>query len=84
ATKRWDEVNRYYEYEIYRKWGELKSSLSLIEEVEGEVQAMKAQGASAKRAEEKLGQARKLFEIDGDYAAARLAALQARSLLVTP
>jgi hypothetical protein len=84
ATKRWDEVNRYYEYEIYRKWGELKSSLSLIEEVEGEVQAMKAQGASANRAEEKLSQARKLFEIDGNYAAARLAALQARSLLVAP
>ncbi|MGD8924061.1 MAG: extracellular solute-binding protein [Syntrophobacterales bacterium] len=84
ATKRWDDVNRYYEYEIYRKWGELKSSLFLIEEVAGEIQAMKAQGASVRRAEEKLNQARKLFGIDGDYAAARLAALQARSVLVAP
>ena len=33
ATKRWDSVNRYYEYEIYRKLRELKSSLFLIEEI---------------------------------------------------
>ena len=81
ATKRWDEVNRYYEYEIYRKWGELKRSLSLIEEVEGEVQAAKAQKLNVKKAEAKIKEARQLFEIQGDYAAARLAASQARSQL---
>ncbi len=81
ATKRWDDVNRYYEYEIYRKWGELKSSLFLIEEVEGEIQAAKAKKANVKKAEAKITEARKLFEIDGDYAAARLAASQARVLL---
>lgn len=84
ATKRWDEVNRYYEYEIYRKWGELKSSLFLIEEVEGEVQAAKAKKVKVTNAEAKIKEARKLFEINGDYAAARLAASQARSLLAAP
>ena len=82
ATKRWDEVNRYYEYEIYRKWGELKSSLFLIEEVEGEVNAAKAAKMNVKKAEDKIKEARKLFESDGNYAAARLAAAKARSLLV--
>lgn len=84
ATKRWDEVNRYYEYEIYRKWGELKSSLSLIEEVEGEVQAAQAKKVKVTKAEAKIKEARKLFEINGDYAAARLVASQARSLLAAP
>jgi phosphoglycerate transport regulatory protein PgtC len=81
ATKRWDDVNRYYEYEIYRKWNELKSSLFLIEEVEGEVQAAKAKKANVAKAEAKITEARKLFEAEGDYAAARLAASQARALL---
>jgi ABC-type Fe3+ transport system substrate-binding protein len=81
ATKRWDEVNRYYEYEIYRKWGELKSSLFLIEEVEGEVQAAKAQKMDVAKAEAKMKDARKLFEMEGNYAAARLAASQARALI---
>ncbi len=84
ATQRWDEVNRYYEYEIYRKWGELKSSLALIEEVEGEVQAAKAQKMGASKAEAEIKAARRLFEIDGNYAAARLAAAKARALLVAP
>lgn len=84
ATKRWDEVNRYYEYEIYRKWGELKSSLSLIEEVEGEVKAAKARKAAVTKAEAKIKEARKLFETDGDYASARLAASQARAILAKP
>jgi len=84
ATKRWDEVNRYYEYEIYRKWGELKSSLSLIEEVEGEVQAAKAKKLNVTKAEPKIKEARTLFEMNGDYAAARLAATQARALLAAP
>ncbi len=83
ATKRWDEVNRYYEYEIYRKWGELKSSLFLIEEVEGEINAAKATKMNVKKAEDKIKEARKLFEYDGNYAAARLAATKARSLLVS-
>ncbi len=84
AKKRWDEVNRYYEYEIFRKWGELKSSLFLIEEVEGEVKAAKAEKMDVARAEAKIKEARKLFETDGAYAAARLAASKARTLLVAP
>ncbi len=80
ATKRWDEVNRYYEYEIYRKWGKLKSSLFLIEEVEEEVEAAKAQKKDVTKAEAKIKEARKLFETDGAYAAARLAASEARGL----
>jgi ABC-type Fe3+ transport system substrate-binding protein len=84
ATKRWDEVNRKYEYEIYRKWGELKSSLFLIEEVEGEIQVAKAQKMNVRKAEAKIKEARKLFEYDGKYAAARLAASKARALLVAP
>ena len=84
ATKRWDEVNKFYEYEIYRKWGKLKSSLFLIEEVEEEIKEAKAEGADVTSAEAKIKEARKLFEIDGSYAAARLAASKARSLLVAP
>jgi ABC-type Fe3+ transport system substrate-binding protein len=84
ATKRWDEVNRFYEYEIYRKWGKLKSSLYLIEEVEEEIKEAKAGGSDVKKAEEKIKEARRLFEMDGAYAGARLAASKARSLLVAP
>jgi iron(III) transport system substrate-binding protein len=82
ATKRWDEVNKKYEYEIFRKWGELKSSLFLIEEVEGEIKAAKAQEKDVTEAEEKIGEARNLFETDGKYAEARLAASEARALPV--
>ncbi len=81
ATKRWDKVNRYYEYEIYRKWNELKSSLYLIEEVEGEIDAAKAQNIDVTKAETKIREARYLFEEKGAYAAARLAASRARVLL---
>ena len=84
AAKRWDDVNRYYEYEIYRKWGKLKSSLFLIEEVEEELKAAKAKKVDVTRAEAKIKEARKLFEIDGAYAEARLAASKARALLVAP
>ena len=84
AAKRWDDVNRYYEYEIYRKWGELKSSLFLIEEVEGEIKAAKDAKIDAAKAEAKIKEARNLFEVDGKYAEARLAASKARALLVTP
>jgi iron(III) transport system substrate-binding protein len=80
AAKRWDEVNRYYEYEIYRKWGKLKSSLFLIEEVEEEIKAAKAQNKDVTKAEAKIKEARKLFETEGKYAAARLAAAEARAL----
>jgi ABC-type Fe3+ transport system substrate-binding protein len=80
ATKRWDEVNRYYEYEIYRKWGKLKSSLFLIEEVEEEINVAKAEKVDVTKAEAKINEARKLFETDGKYAAARLAASEARAL----
>jgi ABC-type glycerol-3-phosphate transport system substrate-binding protein len=84
ATKRWDEVNKKYEYEIYRKWGELKNSLFLIEEVEGEIKEAKAAKMKTTKAEAKIKEARSLFEIDGKYAAARLAASKARALLVSP
>jgi len=84
ATKRWDDVNRYYETEIYRKWGELKSSLALVEEVEGEVLAAKAKNMKVDKAEAKIKEARLLFEMEGDYAGARLTATQARNLLVAP
>ena len=84
ATERWDEVNRKYEYEIYRKWGELKSSLFLIEEVEGEINAAKGANMNISKAEAKIKEARDLFEYEGNYAAARLAANQARALLVSP
>jgi spermidine/putrescine-binding protein len=80
AAKRWDEVNRYFENEIFRKWGELKSSLFLIEEVEGEIQAARDQQKDVTKAEVKIKEARKLFETDGAYAAARLAASEARAL----
>jgi len=60
----------------------LKSSLFLIEEVEGEVVAAKAAKMDVTKAEEKIKEARKLFEYDGKYAAARLTATKARSLLV--
>ena len=84
AASRWDEVNKKYEYEIYRKWGELKSSLFLIEEVEGEVDAAKAAKMNVVNAEAKIKEARALFEYEGNYAAARLAASKARALLVSP
>ncbi len=82
ATKRWDEVNRKYEMEIYRKWRELKNSLFLIEEVEGEIDAAKAEKLDVAKASAQIKEARKLFEWDGKYAAARLAAGKARALLV--
>jgi len=84
AASRWDEVNKKYEYEIYRKWGELKNSLFLIEEVEGEIAAAKAENMSVAKAEAKIKEARNLFEYQGKYAAARLAASKARALLVSP
>ena len=86
ATKRWDEVNKKYEYEIYRKWGELKNSLFLIEAVEGEIAAAKAQKETkkVKKADAEIKEARKLFEYEGNYAGARLAASKARALLVAP
>jgi hypothetical protein len=80
ATQRWDEVNKKYEYEIYRKWGELKSSLYLIEEVEGEIAVAKDQQKDVTKAEAKIKEARRLFEVDGNYAAARLAATEARAV----
>jgi len=84
ATKRWDEVNKKYENEIYRKWGELKNSLFLIEEVEGEINAAKSAKMDVGKAAVQIKEARRLFEIDGNYAAARLAASKARAALVAP
>ncbi len=84
AANRWDAVNRKYEYEIYRKWGKLKSSLFLVEEVEEEINAAKAENIDVEKAQAKIKEARKLFEEEGKYAAARLAASKARALLVSP
>ena len=84
AASRWDDVNKKYEMEIYRKWGELKSSLYLIEEVEGEIAAAKAENMDVAKAEAMIKEARDLFEYQGKYAAARLAASKARALLVSP
>ena len=55
-----------------------------IEEVEGEIKAAKDAKMKVSKAESKIKEARKLFEYDGNYAAARLAASQARALLVSP
>ena len=66
--------------EIYRKWGELKGSLFLIEEVEGEIEVARGQQKDVTKAEAKIKEARKLFEFDGNYAAARLAAAEARAV----
>ena len=84
AASRWDDVNKIYDMEIYRKWGELKSSLYLIEEVEGEIAAAKAENMDVAKAAAKIKEARELFEYQGKYAAARLAASKARALLVSP
>ena len=62
----------------------MKSSLFLIEEVEGEIKAAKEENMDVAKAEAKIKDARKLFEFDGKYAAARLAASKARALLVAP
>jgi ABC-type Fe3+ transport system substrate-binding protein len=84
ATKRWDDVNRFYETQIYRKWRELKNSLALIEEVEGEIQAGKAEKMDVSKAEAQIKKARDLFQYEGNFAAARLAATKARTMLVSP
>ena len=62
----------------------MKSSLFLIEEVEGEINAAKGANMNISKAEAKIKEARDLFEYEGNYAAARLAANQARALLVSP
>ena len=46
--------------------------------------AAKEQKMDVAKAEAKIREARKLFEYDGNYAAARLAASKARALLVSP
>jgi hypothetical protein len=84
ATQRWDEVNKKFEMEIYRKWGELKGSLFLIEEIEGEIEVARGQQKDVTKAEAKIKEARRLFEIDGNYAAARLAAAEARAAEAAP
>jgi spermidine/putrescine-binding protein len=61
ATKRWDDVNKKYEYEIYRKWGELKSSLFLIEEVEGEIEEAKAANMQTAKAEAQIKEMSQMY-----------------------
>ena len=52
--------------------------------MEGEIKAAKDAKMKVSKAEAKIKEARKLFEYDGNYAAARLTASQARALLVSP
>lgn len=80
AKARWDEVNRYYEYEIFRKWDELKQTLILIEKVEEEIEAARKRGVDVIEAESKIKEARTLFG-KGDYGEASRLALEARGLL---
>jgi len=82
ASERWDQVNTYYEQEIYRKWEELKSTWTLIEEVEEEINVAKAKGVDTTKAVGKINEAKALFG-KGQLAEARLAATEARNLLVT-
>ena len=83
ATERWDEVNNFYEKEIYRKWDELKSTWTLIEQVNEEITAKKQTGADVSAAEAKIKEAISNFDA-GKLAEARLAALSARDLLAAP
>jgi len=55
ATAQWDEVNRIFDREIFRKWEELKSTLSQIEAVELQIADAKAKGADVAAAEAKAG-----------------------------
>ena len=83
ASERWDDVNNYYEKEIYRKWDELKSTWSLITQVQEEIAVKKGEGVDTSDAEAKINEAMKLFD-KGSLAEARLAALSARDLLAKP
>ena len=78
AGERWDLVNEYFEKEIYRKWDELKATWLLIEEVQGELDVLKAKGVDVSEAEKKLEEAIVLFD-SGKLAEARLLALEART-----
>ena len=80
ATLRWDEVNRKYEYEIYRKWDEIKTTFALIEEVKEKIEAARKAGRDVAEAESKIKEALTLFG-KGEYEAARSAAIEARDLL---
>lgn len=80
AAERWDLVNDYFEKEIYRKLDELKSTWTLIEEVEGEIEAAKNRGLDVSEAAAKLNEAISLFDA-GKLAEARLTALEARKIV---
>lgn len=80
ATAQWDEVNKYFDEQIYRKWDELKSTLSQIEAVELQIADAKAKGSDVAAAEAKAAEARTLFE-EGELATARTAVTEARALL---
>ena len=70
AMKRWDEVNKIYEDTIYRKWDELKRTMSAIEEAEAEL------GISLKNA-------RAAFDA-ADYAKARSLVREALAPVAPP
>ncbi len=80
ATKRWDDVNRYFETEIYRRLDELKETLTTIEAVEKEIAAARAQGRSVAQAEARIAEARRLWE-RGQYREGADRAREARALI---
>ncbi len=80
AEERWDAVNDYYDREIYRRWDELKSTLSQIEAIDEQIKAAKADGLDVAEAEAIAEQARALFE-EGELAASRAAVEEARAAL---
>ena len=73
------------EYTLIRHIGDTLEDLTTFsEEVEGEIEAAKSAMMDVGKAEAQIKEARKLFEIDGNYAAARLTASKARAALVSP
>ena len=84
AAKRWDDVNRFFEYEIHRKWPKLKAVLSLIEGVEKSIDKSRAANRDVTRSEMEIREARDLLLYDGDVKAARAAALKVWSRLKQP
>lgn len=77
AEERWDRVNNYYEETIFRKFDALKNSLSLIRDIEQEIEAAKDAGDTIGDAEEIITEARETWE-QGEYARSRTLARRAR------
>lgn len=80
AEARWDFVNTYFEVEIVRKWEELKTTLTQIEQLEADIKRAQAAGRDVSEALSLAAQARKLFE-EGYLAEARATVAKARAAL---